>query len=241
MNDFPNEKRKTRKMKKALESKVCEFIKEILRASSGDATDIEGAGEYLPSQDEMGSVPGTAVTDEQVQIRPLTAVKTQTPKTAKAGENGEAYDFAEGDLTAGDEFGRKPKKKRKHHPNLEPKTEPKGGTEVGAGQSSVLKKVPLSGMRYRTVVTDKSSGKYDCIFTSLYDESDCEFAIRLCGEATDKYPIEIISATVDGTACTIESGKIVGMKIEKDKTYKISYTVDSAEMFASEVILSAYR
>jgi hypothetical protein len=104
-----------------------------------------------------------------------------------------------------------------------------------------LKKVPLSGMRYRTVVTNKASGEYDCIFTSQYDEDDCEFAIRLCGEAADKYPVDIISASIDGADCTIEDGKIVGMKINKGTTYKISYSVNSDEMFASEVILSAYR
>ena len=41
--------------------------------------------------------------------------------------------------------------------------------------------------------------------------------------------------------CTIQDGKIVGMRIEKGKTYKISYSVNTNEMFASEVILSAYR
>ena len=243
LNDFPDEKRTTRKMKKALETVVNDFIKEVLRASSGETTDIEGAGEYLPSQEELGGVSGSAITDEQVQVKPITAVKAQTPRTAKAGEAGETYQFDEGELTDDGEQGKKPKKKRKPkpEPNHEPKTEPKDETEVGPGKSPVLKKVPLSGMRYRTVVTDKASGKYDCIFTSLYDESNCEFAIRLCGEAADKYPVEILSASVDGVQCMIEDGKIIGMKIEKDRTYKISYSVDSAEMFASEVILSAYR
>ena len=91
------------------------------------------------------------------------------------------------------------------------------------------------------MVTDKFSGKYDCIFTSQYDENDCEFSIRLCGEAADKYPIDIISASIDGINCVIQGGKIVGIRIEKGKTYKISYSVNSSEMFASEVILSAYR
>ena len=53
--------------------------------------------------------------------------------------------------------------------------------------------------------------------------------------------MEILSASVDGVECTIEDGNIIGMRIEKGKTYKISYSVDNAEMFASEVILSAYR
>ena len=96
-------------------------------------------------------------------------------------------------------------------------------------------------MRYRTIVTDKTHGKYDCVFTSLYDESDCEFSIRLCGEAADKYPIDIISATINGQDCIVREGTIVGIQIEKGKTYKISYSVNIKEMFASEVILNAYR
>lgn len=243
LNDFPDEKRATRKMKKALENAVNEFIKDVLRASSGETTDIEGAGEFLPSQDETGGMSGNSISNEQVLIKPMTVVKTQTPKTAKAGEAGETYEFAEGELVDDGEPGKKPKKKPKPkpQPNPDPKPEPKDQTEVGPGKSPVLKKVPLSGMRYRTVVTDKSCGRYDCIFTSQYDENDCEFAIRLCGEAADKYPVDIITASIGGVDCAIQDGKIVGMQIEKEKTYKISYSVNSTEMFASEVILSAYR
>ena len=243
LNDFPALKKETRLLKKALEKTVNDFIREILRASSGDATDLEGAGEFLSAQDDLGGVGGNAITDDQVVVKPITAVKTQTPKTVKAGEAGETYEFAEGEMTNSGEPGKKPNTPDDPNPNPNPtpKPEPSENTEVGPGTSSVLKKVPLSGMRYRTVVTDKAAGKYVCIFTSQYDEANCEFAIRICGEAADKYPVDITSASIDGVDCTIEDGKIVGMRIENGKTYKISYSVDSNEMFASEVILNAYR
>lgn len=243
LNDYPDEKRSTHRLKKALENTVKEFIQTVLRESSGETTDIEGAGEFLPSQEELGSVPGSTISNEQVLIKAMTPVKAQMPKTAKSGEAGETYEFAEGELVESGEPGKKLKKKPKPkpQPNPNPKPEPKDETEVGPGKSPVLKKVPLSGMRYRTVVTDKNHGKYDCMFTSQYDENNCEFALRLCGEAADKYPVDIISASIDGIECDIQEGKITGMRIEKGKTYKISYSVDSTEMFASEVILSAYR
>ena len=243
LNDLPDEKRTTREMKKSLETAVNDFIKEVLRASSGETTDIEGAGEYLPSQDEVGGASGSDISTEQILVRPMTIVKPQTPKTEKAGEAGEAYAFGEGELVENGEPGKKLRRKEKPmpQPNPNPKLEPKDQTEVGPGKSPVLKKVPLSGMRYHTVVTNKVSGKYDCIFTSQYDENDCEFSICMCGEATDKYPVDILSASIDGVECTVQDGKIVGMKIEKGKTYKISYSVNSTEMFASEVILNANR
>lgn len=143
----------------------------------------------------------------------------------------------------GTEEGRPLKKRKKPtpNPNPEPKPEPKPNPPVKEGEKPILKKVPLSGMRYRTVVTDKNSGKYDCIFKSLYTENECELSIRQCGEAADKYPVEIISASIDGVPCEVKEGKIIGIKIEKDKNYKISYKVNIDEMFASEVILNAIR
>lgn len=242
LNDFPDEKRTTKKMKKGLENAVNEYIKQILRASSGEETDVEGAGEYLPSQEEHG-ISDSPVKDEQIKIKPISVVKTQTPKTEKAGEAGESYEFDEGDIVEDGEPGKKPKKtpKKIPDPNPSPKPEPYGGKEIGAGATPVLKKEPLSGIRYRTMVTDKTNGKYDCVFTSIYDEDNCEFEIRLCGEAADKYPVEIISAYINGTQCAVENGKIKNIKIQKGITYKISYSVNNKDMFASEVILSAYR
>lgn len=242
LNDFPEQKRSTKSLKKALETAVVELIKKVLRDSSEESTDIEGAGEFLPSQDELGSGEGSSVDGEQVKIKAVTPIKTPMPKTQKAGEAGESDEFGEG---APDDFGEdgKPIKESKHKPksNSTPKDGSESGVQIGPGKSTVLKPVPLSGMRFRTVVTDKAHGKYDCIFTSLYDENDCEFFIRLYGEAADKYPIEILDATIDGAKCIVREGKIVGMRIEKGKTYKISYTVNSTEMFASEVVLNANR
>jgi len=243
LNDFPVEKRETRKLKKKLETEVKEFIKNVLRESSGESTDIEGAGEFLPSQEEAGDVSGSALTDEQVLIKPMKLIKPQMPKTAKSGEQGETYEFGDGDFGEEIEPGKKPKKNpnKKPNPNTEPKTEPKDENEVGPGGEPVLKKVPLSGMRYRTVVTNKDEGQYDCIFVSQYDEANCELAIRLCGEAADKYPVNIMEATLAGTSCEVQDGKIVDIYLEKGKTYKFSYKVNNKGMFASEVILSAYR
>lgn len=244
LNDFPKEKKETRLLKKALEEAVKNYINSVLKQTSGESTDVEGAGEFLPSQEDVGENGGNAIVTEQVKVNPLTTVKTQNAKTAKVGEDGQGYDFGKGEETdgAGDE-GRKPKKKKKKiiKPNDNPKGEPKDDPKVKEGKDPILKKVPLSGMRYRTVVTNKAEGNYDCIFTSKFNENNCEFSIRICGEATDKYPINITEATIDGKVCEVQDGKIIGIRIEKDKVYKISYKVTSSEMFASEVIMNAYR
>lgn len=244
LNDFPKEKKETRELKKRLENTVTEFINNVLRASGNESSDIEGAGEFLPSQDDIPGILGEPAMGEKIHVKTVTPVKVQTPKTEKAGEKGEGYDMTKGEQAEdGTEEGRPLKKRKKPtpNPNPEPKPEPKPNPPVKEGEKPILKKVPLSGMRYRTVVTDKNSGKYDCIFKSLYTENECELSIRQCGEAADKYPVEIMSASIDGVPCEVKEGKIIGIKIEKDKNYKISYKVNIDEMFASEVILNAIR
>lgn len=245
LNDSPEDKRITRTLKKKLETSIKNFIRDILKESTSESTDIEGAGEFLPSQNDAGETLSRPISTEQIIAQPIVPVKPQTPKTVKSGENGEGYNFTKGDISVNGDDGKKPKKKKevKPSPNPAPKPEPNSDedTKVNSGKSSVLRKEPLSGMRYRTVVTDKANGKYDCIFTSKYNEKNCEFIIRLCGEATDKYPVEIISASINSTKCKVKDGKIIELELENGKTYTISYTVKSHEMFASEVILNAYR
>lgn len=243
LNEFPEEKKETRALKNELETTVKEYINSILKQSTGEKTDMEGAGEYLPSQEDAGDGKGNSLTSDQVIVNPISRMKAQNPKTVKAGEKGESYEFAEGDVDGHGEDGRKPKKKKKKktNPNPEPKGEPKDQDGIGKGKDPVLKKTPLSGIRFRSIVADKKNEKYDCIFTSEYDEGNCDFCIRMCGEATDKYPMEILEATINGNPCEIEDGKIVGLKIEKGKIYKISYSVHNDGMFSSEVIMNAYR
>ena len=244
LNDFPKEKKETRELKKKLEKTVTDFINNVLRTSENETSDLEGAGEFLPSQDDMPGTSEDSVAGEKIQIKTVTPIKVQSPKTEKAGEKGEGYSIGKGEQNDdGTGEGRPLKKPKKptSNPNPEPKPEPKPNPPLKEGENPALEKVPLSGMRYRTVVTNKNSGNYDCIFKSLYDENDCELLIKQCGEATDKYPVEIISASINGIPCEVKEGKIVGIKIEKGKNYKISYKVNINEMFASEVILNAIR
>ena len=77
--------------------------------------------------------------------------------------------------------------------------------------------------------------------TFLIYHISCDFSIKLCGEGLDKFPIDIVEASVNGKDAKVKDGKIVGISIEKGKKYTISYTVNSDEMFSSEVIMNAYR
>ena len=244
LNDDPDEKRITRELKSELESTVGSYIEEILRQSSGESTDIEGAGDYLPSDIDDGDVQGgsSGNEDETVIATPIKPVITTTPKTQKAGESGESYEFGEGAEGEGDDTKVPGEGGENPNPNPNPDHEPKDEDQGnGGGDKPVLKKVALSGMKYKNIVVDKRQGRYDVVFTSLYDEAKCELLLRQYGESTDKYPITILSASMNGDPCEVKDGKIIGFSLSKGKKYKITYQVSMKELFASEVIINAYR
>lgn len=243
LNEDPEEKKKTRQLKKEMETAITDYIREVMMQSDSDSTDVEGAGDYLPSPDEeLGGGSAVIQSEDLLTASPLRRVNIANPKTQKADGIGEGYEFDTGSET-GDVDGKKPGEGGTNpNPNPNPNPEPDDEDKIGdEGEERVLKRFPLSGMRFKHLAVDKSAGRFDIIFKSLYDEDNCELGIKMCGESTDKYPISIISANSGGVQCTVEDGKIVGLKIEKDKRYKIACELNIKELFSSEVILNAYR
>ena len=98
----------------------------------------------------------------------------------------------------------------------------------------------MGGIKYKNIVVDEKAGRYDFRFTAPHDEADFELELKMCGDGSDTYTLDIISAEVDGKPCRIEDGK-VRMKLSKDVTYVVKYTTNRKSMFSSEVIMNAYR
>lgn len=115
-----------------------------------------------------------------------------------------------------------------------------GGRGTAIGNEPILKKVKLGGIKYKNIVVDEKAGRYDFRFTAPHDEADFELELKMCGDGSDTYTLDIISAEVDGKPCRIEDGK-VRMKLSKDVTYVVKYTTNRKSMFSSEVIMNAYR
>lgn len=246
LNTFPAEKSRIKRRLKKLKELLNNCVADFLKNSITDSTDIIGAGDYLPSTEDFGESKSSSETPVQdaPKISPLSVTKVRVPKTVKTSDAGEAFDFSNGELAEEGEEGRVPNPNDgKPHPNPypDPESNPEDSKKVHDGDQAVLRKVPLSGMRYRNIVRSKSTGTYMCCFDSLFDEQNCEFQIRMCGEANDKYPVPITSASINGEALEIEDGVIKGIRLQKGASYRIEYTVDKTDYFASEVILNAYR
>lgn len=231
-----------RKMYKEMNDSIRDFIQECLHQDAGEQIDFEGAGEYLPAEenDEFGS---EASTKDAASITPLKRVKVNTPKTSKSSEEGEGPEFSHGDPDGNEPGVRFPKDNPVPEPNPNPGPKPpvddddKGSSE---GDTPAIIKVPLGGMKYKAIYNSKNK-MIDIIFVSKYTEDNCELMLREVGLKEDKYEVLINSASLDGEPCEIKDGKIVNLKITENTKYKISCSVKNTERFSSEVVLNAIR
>lgn len=225
-----------------MECKVRDFIHECLQQDKGEKTDFEGAGEYLPA-DESDEAGNEATSKEAVSTTPVRRVKVNTPKTSKASEEGMGPEFSTGDPEGDEEGVEFPKDKPGTPPNPNPNPKPPvddnnhGGKE---GDTPAIIKIPLGGMRYKAIY-DAKRKCIDVVFVSKYSEDNCELTLKQVGLNDDRYDVEIINATIDGTPCTVENGVVKNIKIVEGTKHKISCLIDTNERFASEVVLNAIR
>lgn len=235
LNDYPEDKKITKEIKREMDNTINECIKEILKQSDSESTDVEGAGEFLPSLDN-GDYLGNNIKADKIDVSKPKENKTPNPKTKKAGENEEGYDFDEGSPggeNEGGHSGNGGEKNPEHPKDL--------GDSGGEGKDLTLKRIPLNGIKFKNIAVDKKRGRFDVVFDSLHDEDNCELKVKMYGEGKDKYPIKIISASINSEECVIDNGKIKNLKIKKGKKYKIECKLNINELFSSEVTLYAYR
>lgn len=246
LDEDPAEKKRTKAIRREMDNAIDDFIEEVLQQSRSEKTDLEGAGAFLPAQDDPGDDEETGAEEpntqkEEISVTPIKKVKTTTPKTSKVGVNGESYEFGDGD-EGKDTDGKVPKdSSTPPNPNPDSEHEPKDDDQSGKGDKRILVKTQLSGMKYNIVVINKSDGKYNIVFTSVYDENNCELSLKQFGADADKYPIDILNAKVNEQDCEIENGKIVNLSLKSGEKYTIKCSVNKYSMFAGEVILYAYR
>ena len=243
LNDDKPLKKKTKEAEKLLRDKIREFVTEVMLADSSEETDVFGAGEFLPSA-ETGDVEVEVKTIKKdiVHTTKVRKNKYAALKKEKANEDDESFVHDTGDLTDDGDDAKKQGGGSNKPPKPNPHDDPneQGGHGATDGDKPILKKVKLGGIKYKNIVVDEKAGRYDFRFTAPHDEADFELELKMCGDASDTYSLEITSAKVDGTPCEIKDGK-VRMSLVKDVTYVVKYTTNRKSMFSSEVMMNAYR
>lgn len=239
LNDDKPLKKKTKDAEKLLRDEIRKFVTEVMLADSSEETDVLGAGEFLPSiENGEAQVEGNTSKKDIIHITKVRKNKAANPKKEKANEDEDTFKHKPGgsqgggvNIPTGGQGGRcgTSHSRRKNGED---------GTDNGGKPS--LKKVKLGNVKYKNIVVDEKAGRYDFRFTAPNDEADFEIELKMCGDASDKYSLDIISAEVDGNPCRIENGK-VRMSLSKGVTYVVKYTTNRKSMFSSEVIMNAYR
>ena len=233
-----DEEKKTRDLYHEMEQTIRNYIGECLQPNNGEQVDFEGAGEFLPSDEETTGEGGDAKSAEAVSITPVRRVVVNVPKTQKTSDTGIGPQFSTGNPEGTEEGVSFPKKGGDSMPNtstkLPPDDERHGDTK---GEQPAIIRVPLGGMRYRTIYN--KNRQMDIIFTSKFTRNNCELELKEVGLKDDRYDVNILKASINGNPCEVKDGKIINLKIEEGQKIKISCILDIDERFASEVILNA--
>lgn len=242
LNDDKALKKKTKEAERRLRDEIRKFVTEVLLSGSSEETDVYGAGEFLPSTEagEM-EVEVKTIKKDIIHTTKVRKNKAATPKKEKANEDDETFKHQTGDLTDDGDDGKKQNSGGGgggDNPYDDPNDQ--GGHGTSEGDKPILKKVKLGGIKYRNIVVNEKAGRYDFRFTAPHDEADFELELKMCGDASDTYALEITSAEVDGCPCKVEDGKI-RMSLVKGVSYVVKYTTNRTSMFSSEVIMNAYR
>jgi hypothetical protein len=119
------------------------------------------------------------------------------PKKEKANEDDDAFKHQNGSLTDDGDDGKKQNTGGGGEDNPYDDPNDQGGRGTAIGNEPILKKVKLGGIKYKNIVVDEKAGRYDFRFTAPHDEADFELELKMCGDGSDTYTLDIISAEVD--------------------------------------------
>ena len=251
--------RATRAYYKEFQDKVVEFIQNSLRTFSEDAIDVEGAGEYLPNQEEIGENNAEPSIVDAAIVSPVKKAKVKKSRalinevndgnTYGAGFDGvenddeDIYDDTYDVDNDGDgPWNRKMGASRSSAQNTDPHSGPgENESHTSKHGNNTYKKDRLEGIEYRNILVNKEDGVYDCVFTSPVNDEHCDFSVYIKGDSKDRIQVRIFSATINGQNCKVIDGKIVDFSLKKETLYKIRYKVNVKGIFACEVIIDAYR
>ena len=219
---------------------VNSYINDELSVGDSDVVDMEGAGEFLSSLDAVnsGGDEKSSKLQQKPTIKESKKVKIKDDIGVTKNDDGVSPQPDIGEHGEG-EGSPIPGGHNEGSGGSVHDTDKEGGTKDGDKEIMTYQK--LSGMSYRYMMLDKNSGKCAISFESLYDESDCELSLYYLDDSENKYNVNIQRCTLEGNPLEIKDGKIVNLKLSKNKKYKLSLDTDLRELYSCEVIINACR
>lgn len=221
-----------------LNTKIRDYILTTLSSGNSQESDIEGASDYLPDATDGTSIgEEKTISDVPTVIKRLKA-KAKEPNVVQETEEETGLIPDLGSLEDGE-----------GSPLPEGKNAGSGGAPrdkdlEGApkdGDSEILKLVTLTGIKYHFFVVDKKTSECVISFKSLHDKPKCLLELYYLDDNNKRYKTNIIKASINGEEAEIKNGCVVNFRLELHKDYQFKVTLDTDEIYGSEVKLYESR
>ena len=222
-----------------IKNQINDAILQCFKTVAQNVIDPFGAGAYLAEIEEKGNAEGKVVKAsgknevvEISQIKRATEIEKNTYKEDVSGVG------VQPEIGAVDKGGENVVHPTGHN-------ESKGGSygigdDVDGyrnGENVILKKVHISGIRYRIVVLNKELGKYKITFIAPVTKHKCYLSLYLLGdELSQKTQLPIEALKCNGKEIVLSNYQDCGpFEISKDQKIVLEIKTNQNDYFASEV------
>lgn len=227
-------------IKDDLTNKIINYINDKLSIGDSNVVDMEGASEYLSSIDAInnGGNEKSTTLKQKPSIKESKKVKIKDDIGATKNDDGVSPQPDIGEHGEGEDSPVPSGRNDANQGSVHDAENELGKTE---GNDEIMTYQKLSGMSYRYMMLDKNNGKCALSFESLYDEANCELSLYYLDDSENKYIVNIVSCTFDGNMLEVKDGKIVNLRLYKNKKYKLILDTDLRELYSCEVVINACR
>ena len=235
-------RREIKRVIKTIRNEVQLFANECLLSADDKELDVDGAGEFL-ADTEFGGTDGDSGSEKTEKPKIINSRKVVL--TNNVGDSSNVDDVSnildvgtrtdDGDETNSTEGHNQGSGGEIH----EGENNKQGFNEDGTDE--ILRTFNLSGIKAKTLILDRESGKYLISFTSIYDEPNCEMELFYLDDNGSKYKTNIKKCILNGEEYTVENNLVKNIKLEKDKKYKFELDTNLDDIYVCEVKLYANR
>ncbi len=240
LNDDPEMKKEVSRIKREFTDKIYDYIQKTLSVSSNERSDIEGAGDLLPSSDDDIGLDSKneIVVAEEAQIIP--PVKNKVKESSITMKNtdaiGEIPDLVNIDEYGEDTFsvptGQNSGTGGPIHGGEETKN---GGSD---GENEGMRNASLSGIKYNVMMPNKSNGEIIIVFNSTQNANNCELDFKYLDDSNNRYSAEITNCEINGQTAVVKDGKVVNFDLIANEKYKIKIKTNLTDYYTSEVSIN---
>lgn len=239
------EKKEIKAVLKSIKDQISDYIQEILQTNMSDSTDVEGAGEYLPSvengdnkndgQEKENKDASDQATRTKIKIN---VPKEKNPREEDENGSGLVPDIGDIDNEPGDvEY---PDEHNGgggggHHPG------PEEGTKV-PGDNVIFIRQKLAGVRYKVISINKNEGLVRIIFTSPVDCKKCSLCLQLVDDTNKRSNVDILSMIHNGKEIICDNPNDYGFfEIKLNEKVILDVKTNQTDYFACEVKVYANK